>query len=273
LFVVADDELHLGVFARRDDAPGRLLRLLAGDLPDAPDKRKKRKSDFEALVMLPPFGPYSRGALLALGSGSGEKKPRSQGVLLALDAAGRPDSSPPRLLDLGEFHAQLRNEVEDLNLEGAVVCGAEFVLFQRGNKGKGCNATLHLPLAKWLAALAAADHAPRTRVTAVKRHTLGEQDGVPLCFTDAAALPDGTLLFSAVAENTADSVNDGPCRAAAIGRLDPRTQALELRRLARPWKIEGLHAWRDADAIAFLAVTDADDPSAAAVLLSGRYPD
>ena len=34
----------------------------------------------------------------------------------------------------------------------------------------------------------------------VRAIELGDIDGVPLCFTDAAALPDGNLLFTAVAE-------------------------------------------------------------------------
>jgi hypothetical protein len=35
----------------------------------------------------------------------------------------------------------------------------------------------------------------------IDRYDLGHLDGVPLCFTDAAALPDGGMVFSAVAED------------------------------------------------------------------------
>jgi hypothetical protein len=48
-YVVADDENHLGVFSAHDHAaPGELLRVLPGDLPDGKKKRKAAKADFEA---------------------------------------------------------------------------------------------------------------------------------------------------------------------------------------------------------------------------------
>src|SRR5258705_4038133 len=70
IYVVADDELHLGVFNAADNAPGGLLRLFDGELPDEKAARKKHKPDLEAIVQLPPFGDFEKGALLALGSGS-----------------------------------------------------------------------------------------------------------------------------------------------------------------------------------------------------------
>ena len=58
LYVVADDELHLGVF--EDTAatgmppePGALVRMLEGDLPIDAVERKAAKPDFETLVHLP----------------------------------------------------------------------------------------------------------------------------------------------------------------------------------------------------------------------------
>ena len=60
LYVVADDELHLGQF---DDcssptpnaAPGTLLRLLDGELPAGKKQRKAAKPDLESLALLPPL--------------------------------------------------------------------------------------------------------------------------------------------------------------------------------------------------------------------------
>ncbi len=46
---------------------------------------------------------------------------------------------------------------------------------------------------------------------------LGQIDGVPLSFTDGAGLPDGGMVFTAVAEDTEDTYNDGACLGAAIG--------------------------------------------------------
>ena len=272
LYVVADDELVLGVFPAASQTPGHTLRLLDGDLPLAPRERKRRKADFGALLRLPAFGHYPHGALFALGSGSGRDKPRSDGVLLALDARGAlaPDARPRRVA-LDNLHARLRDEFADLNLEGAVVSGGELVLLQRGNKGQAVNATVHYSLTSILQALARDDALPALTPRALRRHALGAIGDVPLGFTDAAALPDGSLLFSAVAENTDDSVADGACLGAAIGVIDFPAGRFAIERLAAPWKVEGVHAWREAGATRFLAVTDADDPARPAQLLAGRF--
>jgi hypothetical protein len=86
LYVVADDELHLGVFGAADNKPGHLIRLFDGELPEPAAKRKKRKPDCEALTLLPPHGAYPHGALLALGSGSHLN--RYRGAILKLDFSG-----------------------------------------------------------------------------------------------------------------------------------------------------------------------------------------
>ena len=70
LFVVADDELHLGVFDLGDPAAGRLVRLFEGSLPAEKKARKAAKPDLEALALLPAMADFAQGALLALGSGS-----------------------------------------------------------------------------------------------------------------------------------------------------------------------------------------------------------
>src|SRR5882757_8951381 len=85
-YVVADDELHLGVFPTQGTAPGRLFRMFEGDLQRDKGDRKKAKPDLEALVLLPSFPDFAHGALFAIGSGS--KRNRMRGVLLGLDQQG-----------------------------------------------------------------------------------------------------------------------------------------------------------------------------------------
>ena len=80
LYVVADDELHLGVFRTGSSAPGRLIRLFHGELPQPPAERKAKKPDLEALTVLPASTDCHYGALLAVASGS--KPRRRRGVLL-----------------------------------------------------------------------------------------------------------------------------------------------------------------------------------------------
>lgn len=69
LYVVADDELHLGIFkdstvTGQAPSKGKLLRLLEGDLPNKMEKRKKAKPDLETLALLPALPGFDTGALL-----------------------------------------------------------------------------------------------------------------------------------------------------------------------------------------------------------------
>lgn len=270
-YVVADDELHLGVFPRASALPGTLCRLLPGELPDEAAARKRAKSDFEALVWLPPLAEFRQGALFALGSGS--KKRRRDAVLAAPTTDGG-ELAHTRVVDLEQVFRRLADEVDDLNIEGACVRRDEFILVHRGNKSGGVNALFHFALADWLKALrrdAIGGIAPRV----VRHYDLGIVSGdgdvgeVPLCFTDTCVLNDGRIVFSAVAENTADSYHDGPCLGAALGVIDHEGRLAHCEGLAEPYKIEGIAAQAVGSDIEFLAVTDADDANRAAQLLRG----
>ena len=264
LYVVADDEHHLGVFSTGHVRPGELVRLFEGTLPDKAKKRKAQKPDLETLLLLPTFAGYPHGALLAMGSGS--KPNRDTGVLLGLDALGNVNSAP-RLVDLSLLYDAIRAEVEELNIEGAVIAGGQFMLLQRGNKGS-VNALIACELDSFIDDLAV-HNAPRLREPpVVNAIPLGDIDGVPLCFTDAAGLPDGNLLFTAVAENTDDSFDDGACGGSAIGIVDTDGNVKTIERLDQPYKIEGVAATVHADGIHLLLVTDADDAGQTAWLLS-----
>lgn len=151
LYVVADDELQLGVFPAQGNAHGNLLRLRAGELPDSYKQRKAHKPDFEVLVRLPPFAGFPGGALLAMGSGSTTN--RNTGALLSLAADGRAFGMP-RSIDLSGVYGPLAPRFHTLNIEGAVVVGDTFVLMQRGNKHDAQSAYVHLRLPDVLAALA-----------------------------------------------------------------------------------------------------------------------
>ncbi|MGZ9059094.1 MAG: DUF6929 family protein [Burkholderiaceae bacterium] len=80
LYVIADDEHHLGIFCSDDhQRAGRLIRLRRGTLPSVKTAHKRRKPDFEALLRLPPLTTYPHGALFAMGSGS---KPNRRSAVL-----------------------------------------------------------------------------------------------------------------------------------------------------------------------------------------------
>ncbi|MBD9482288.1 hypothetical protein IB229_04850 [Pseudomonas sp. PDM14] len=263
LYVVADDELHLGVFAAAGSQPGRLSRLFTGELPPTKAERKAAKPDLEALALLPPDEGFAHGALLALGSGSTGKRQTS--VLLALDARGALQGEP-RLIDLAALYQPLRERFADLNIEGAFLLGEQFVLLQRGNQGDSANAVVRFAwsaLRTWLAD--PAGQAPTAESVEVVQ--LGELGGVTLGFTDGAALAEGRWLFSAVAENTADSYQDGACLGTLIGLVEADGRVRRLAELDGRWKVEGIALDEAGD---LLLVTDADDPATAASLLRLR---
>ncbi len=266
VYVVADDELHLGVFPRSGLAPGQLLPLFAGELPHEPKQRKKHKPDLEALTLLPPAVGNPHGALLALGSGS--KPNRRRGAILPLSNTGAL-VAPVQNLQPDSLYEQLEARIGALNLEGAFVDGNDLVLLQRGNKKNRLNAVIRLSLADFMILLQggrSADSLLRSMVEV----DLGSVGDVPLAFTDGAALPNGDFIFSAVAENTDDSYNDGACLGAVMGVASPAGKLKYLEPLESSWKVEGVSALLRDGAIDVLLVTDADDEAIPAALLSAR---
>lgn len=263
LFVVADDEHHLAMFELSNTAPGRLVPIFDGELPLRHKARKAAKPDCEALLLLPAFGSYPHGALMAIGSGS--RPSRQRGVLLALDIVGE-IRGKVRTVDLTPLLAPLHEHFADLNLEGAFVHGDTLSLLQRGNSSSAINARIDLSwldLQRWLA-----DSGPVPGPASIIRFELGEIDGVPLTFTDAAALPGGDWLFSAAAEDTSDTYSDGICAGSAIGLVDAGGTIRALERLSLNCKVEGIAAWIIGEEIELLLVTDADDRRMPALLLS-----
>lgn len=272
LYVVADDENHLGIFSRSQASAGTLLRLFEGELPDPAKERKAAKPDLEALTLLPAFKSYPHGALLALGSGS--KKKRQRGAVLGLAADGSINSAP-LLIDLTPLYTELSKTFADLNIEGIFVSDT-LNLLQRGNQSaESQNACVCLDLQGCLSAILQQKTLNADLIIAIKPFVLGEVAGVPLCFTDAAALPNGSWVFSAAAEATDNSYADGALAAAALGVINAQDELVHLTVLDNRYKIEGVAATVEGNSVNLLLVTDADDPSQAAVLLQTQlsgYP-
>jgi hypothetical protein len=263
LYVVADDELHLGVFSLDASVPGRTIRLFPGELPEPKDERKRLKPDLETLMVLPSCAPFPTGAMLALGSGS--RRNRRLGAVLLLDDQGA-IRGVPSAVDLSALYEPLEDRFGELNIEGAVVTGDHVLLFQRGNRGGSENAIVAVPLTTFL------DTLKGTRVhidpRAVRGIDLGRHEGVPFCFTDAAGLASGEVIFTAVAEDTTDSYNDGPCAAAGLGLIGRDGELRRFLPLDAPCKVEGVDARIEDDLIQLLLVSDADDPDIPAGLFS-----
>lgn len=270
-FVVADDELHLGIFSNDPTQPGDTHRLLDGKLPPEPKPRKKQKPDFEVLTYLPKTTATGTPMLLICGSGS--RANRSAGLLLALNHSDEiKKHTAPLPFDLTPLYNTLENEFGIVNIEGATVCGDRLLLLQRGNKNAGTNAIVHLNL------LAAIDSMldgalDVSALQTIERIELGEHEGVALGFTDAMTLPNGELLALAVAEDTDDPYVDGETSACYVCHFDTHNQLQAMTPLIAPAKTEGIALWPQRSGVAnsqreLAFVTDADDPNIPAALLT-----
>jgi len=269
LYVVADDENHLGIFPLAGPGPGTLARLSEGKLPLDPGERKRRKRDFESLAHLPAFEDHPNGALLALGSCS--RPARCEGILARLDEHGLLDGTltPVNFTPLREA---LEERFGRLNIEGALTLGDELILLQRGNKGDRRNARIRFQLARVLESLAAAKRFDAGPLLGIDLLELGAVGDVPLGISDGAALPDGRMVFTAIAEDTADSYEDGGCCGAALGIVGKGGNVELLEPIDAGYKVEGIEARIEGDSIRVLLVTDADDADVPASLLEARLP-
>lgn len=175
-----------------------------------------------------------------------------------------------REIDLSPLYAPLHARHAQLNIEGAFVAAGRLCLLQRGNQASPVN---DLIAHDWLAMQAWLDGAgPASEPLSCTRYELGDIDGVPLCFTDGAPLPNGGWVFCAAAEATADSYADGPCRGSAVGVVTADGQLRVVRRLSLPCKAEGIAATVENGVLKLLLVTDPDDRDAPALLLSASLP-
>jgi hypothetical protein len=263
VYVIGDDELHLGVFQLSSNEPGSMRRVLQGDLPAGAADRSRAKPDLEALTVLPPFENHPYGALLGLGSGSGPD--RDRGFVCALAADGSIARDPDEL-DLAPLYGLLRKDAPELNIEGAATMGDSMWLLQRGNSEDGSNLVAELSLERLMRSLQEDLCLEADELEAVRRYDLGDIDGVPLTFSDATPIADELLVFTASAE-----ADDGRICGSVVGTLEFDGTVRRLRTIDRRWKVEGVHAAIDTGVLDFTFVCDQDD-DAPAPLLSATMP-
>jgi hypothetical protein len=264
VYVIGDDELHLGVFALASGGPGRLVRVLSGELPDDRRERSDAKPDLEALTLLPPFEGHPYGALLGLGSGS--TPTRSRGFVGVLAADGS-IAGEPYELDLDPLYSLLRGHVEELNVEGAATMGDQLWLLHRETSETDLNLVAELSLEQLMQSLRKDRRLDAQELDKVRRYDLGDIDGVKLTFSDATPIADRLLVFTASAE-----ADDGRIRGSVVGTLGLDGSVRRLRTIDRRWKVEGVHATIDTGVLDFTFVCDQDDPDEPAPLLSASMP-
>ena len=264
VYVIGDDELHIGVFRLSSHQPGRLRRVLRGELSDDDGERAHAKPDLEALTVLPPFEGHPYGSLLGLGSGSGPG--RDRGFVCALAADGSLDEDPQEL-NHAPLYELLREQMGDLNIEGAATMGDRLWLLHRGNGAGSSNMVAELSLERLMHSLREDHCLEAEELEQVRRYDLGDVDGVKLCFSDATPIADQLLVFTASAE-----ADDGQIRGSVVGTLEIDGRVQRLRTIDRKWKVEGVHAAIDTGVLDLTFVCDQDDPKAPSPLLSASMP-
>jgi hypothetical protein len=222
---------------------------------------KHDKLDLEACVVL------DDDRLVAFGSGLTPARER----LVVWDGA-----NGPRVVGAGTFYAALRHaalgERARLNIEGAVVCGEQLLIFHRGNDARGSgvdvqNLIVRVELGEFLRWLDGGREPPR--ISSVLSVDLGEIGGVPLTFTDAVVVDAGRIVVLACAEKSANAIDDGPvlgCRVGVLASNDLRM--VDVRDAAgapTPLKLEGIER-RHASRFEFDVVADMDRPDVPAQL-------
>ncbi|MGI8633114.1 MAG: DUF6929 family protein [Solirubrobacterales bacterium] len=271
VYAVGDDMLHLSAFRLSSEEPGTLRKALTGELPTDEDERKGEKPDLEAIGVMPPFPGHPHGLILGIGSGSDDSgRARDRGFAWSFDRDGSLRGEPMEI-DLNPVYTLLRSEIDGLNIEGAAVVGDRLWLLQRGNRG-GPNAVAELSLREVERSLHSDLEIDAHELADLRTYDLGDLNGVPLCFSDGAALPTGELVFTASAER--DEVADGEdeIEGSVVGTIEPDGTVRRLRTIDRRWKVEGVHATLDTGVLDLLFVCDQDDPDHGSPLLSATMP-
>ncbi|MBA3340879.1 MAG: hypothetical protein H0T48_03505 [Gemmatimonadaceae bacterium] len=220
--------------------------------------------------------------LVAFGSGSTMRRERVA-IVTGWDSPRNTASVTPA----PALYEALRRVPElagsQLNVEGAAITGDDIRFFLRGNGAtldgvRPFNGTCDMNWRVLLSYLLSPHGEHSLTARNAVRYDLGNLDGVPLGFTDATEWQN-KLLYSAVAEDTADAVLDGRVTGSVIGVLESRG--------APRWapvtdsagnlfcaKVEGLVP-EPRSATRLYAVVDSDNPHAPSELctveLLGRW--
>ena len=265
LVVVQDDALWLATL-QPGQARVEALALPAPDgvrLFDNGRSNKMQKPDFEAAFV-------HDNTLYVFGSGSAPGRYRV--------AVVEPNSAT--LVTLSRFYQSLRLNAEfagsELNVEAVVPNGGWVYLFQRGNgaprKGIGpVDAVGRVQLTALVEHIRRPESEP-PQLQHVVTFDLGTSSGARLTFTGATALEE-SLMFTASAEASPDTIRDGEVTGSALGlivedeaRLAPLTTSSgELMRA----KAEGVALHRNDNTLAYV-VLDRDDPERPAELCRVR---
>ncbi len=262
--VVSDDATHAAWFREETATAVRLLPPVAGhEMFDDASGTKHMKPDFEAACQV-----TVDDAPAALIMGSGSSPARMRWSLLRLEHGGPRAVTADMTPVYSAVAAAMSVDLDVLNTEGACTVGGQLRWFHRGLPSAGLRSgSVDIDLTTALAATLGQVHPDDVAVTNARHYDLGAVDGVGLAVTDVVALPGGTFIASAAAEDSPNARDDGPVVASALARLEGEVVA-EVVPLpsvkGSVIKVEGLMVIEaDERQTLLLAVADVDDPKAA----------
>jgi hypothetical protein len=266
--IAQDDSTHAAWWTPRSTSAVRLFPPVEGlDAFSEADGTKALKPDLEAACEVARDGAPG---VLFLGSGS--TPARMRGALVVRDERGNSVCTADLAPLYQTVAVVLGIEPTEVNIEGSCRLGDRLRLFNRGNLRAGLSsASVDVDLAALVASVLDGRPAEDVTVAGPVWYELGAVDGIGLAVTDAIALPDGTVLISAAAEDTPNAVDDGPVVAAALAIVvDGGLTDLALLPTGDgpAHKVEGLALRRaDRSGASLVAVFDADDPAAPSTAL------
>ena len=267
LYVIADDQLSLGLFTLNTTDSIQFVKLLPGQLPEDHRERKKIKPDWESLVCLQSVNNIHE--ILVLPSGS--KPNRTVGMFAKIQGN---DLQSVKKIDFSLIYAHLEKTFPDLNIEGAVVAGPSLKIFQRGNGSSRQNAVIDLELKGLIADLENTGIISVDHIIKITNYDLGKLKNVPLSFTDACFCND-QLFFIAAAEASDSTYEDGKYLGAILGCINLSGEIIFQKELLCENKPEGLWVENNVDSNTksynIYVVTDADDSEIISSLFVGEF--
>lgn len=254
LWAVGDDLHHL-IHIPWGNEVANGHRMFVGDLPEEPHARKAQKPDTEAFFEISRRGHEA--VWLAMPSGS--KPNRVKGAVIR-------KSEKVEIIerDFSPLYEILSLQISELNIEGATLWRDQLVFFQRGNGKSRMNALISVKLKDFIQGFK--DGSIDASAFSIQPVDLGEWDGAAITFTDGFA-HRGTLVFTATAEQTDSTYDDGEVAGSVVGVWDG-LRARIIGRVAKA-KIEGLALNKATETeMTCYAITDNDDPTRPSELLN-----
>lgn len=251
LYLIGDNSAYLYQYHLATKTLGKIQVLSRGEGEPVDNIPKIDKPDFESLC-------FYQNALYMFGSGSTKKR----NTLVRYDLVSQKLSEQ----DLGELYAKFIDEAfidqDNLNIEGVIFTGKEWLFFNRGNGCLGKNGIFKV---------AGKELTPTVHVQFIPIDLLAI-DHVLSTFTDAVRL-ENKIYFLATAEDTVSTYEDGSVLGSCIGCMELDSFEIKfIQQISSSHKFEGITIYEQReDGITFLLCEDKDSEEMSSSIYTLSY--